>query len=84
MSAVLVGLVALALAVVLQRLLLVGQARQLTARQQAYRFHAIRDELQSLAIMATKCDRSPSTVRSSSSFAVRIISSDWSTPIRRR
>lgn len=50
MSAVLVGLVALALAVVLQRLLLVGQARQLTARQQAYRFHAIRDELQSLAI----------------------------------
>jgi hypothetical protein len=50
MTSIVVGLVALALAVLIQRLVLVRRARGLKAREQAFRFHAIRDELQALAL----------------------------------
>lgn len=50
MTGLMVGLVALAVAVMIQRLILRSRARTLVAREQAFRFHAIRDELQLLAL----------------------------------
>lgn len=50
MTSLLVGLVALALAVLVQSLALRSRARSLRIQEQAFRFHAIRDELQLLAL----------------------------------
>jgi len=50
MTAIMVGLISLALAVLLQRLMLERRARRLKACEQAFKFHAIRDELQLLAL----------------------------------
>jgi hypothetical protein len=50
MTAIIVGLCALAIAVAIQGFMLRRHARGLKAREQAFRFHAIRDELQLLAI----------------------------------
>ena len=50
MTSIMVGLAALALALLVQRLVLERRARVLKAREQAFKFHAIRDELQRLAL----------------------------------
>lgn len=50
MNAILAALAACALAFLLERLMLANHARRLKASEQAFRFHAIRDELQLLAL----------------------------------
>jgi hypothetical protein len=50
MNAILAALVACALAFLIERVMLQKHARRLKASEQAFRFHAIRDELQLLAM----------------------------------
>jgi len=50
MTAVIVGLGSLALALLIVRIMLNHWARRLKVREQAFRFHAIRDDLQLLAL----------------------------------
>lgn len=50
MTSILVAVVALAIAVAIQRLVLAPRGRVLRAHEQAFRFHTIRDELQTLAL----------------------------------
>ena len=50
MTGTLVALACLAIAVLIQRLALERRARRLKATEQAFRFHAIRDQLQELAL----------------------------------
>ncbi|MDZ7780348.1 MAG: hypothetical protein U5R14_10515 [Gemmatimonadota bacterium] len=50
MTSVIVALIALALALSLQRLALRHTAKNLSIREKAFRFHAIRDRLQSMAV----------------------------------
>ena len=47
---ILVALIGVTIGASIQQIMLLGRARRLRATQQAFRFHAIRDELQALAL----------------------------------
>lgn len=59
MTGIVVGLVCFAIAVLVQRLALERRARRLKATEQAFRFHAIRDRLQELALENVVNQRNP-------------------------